>query len=68
MRSFVCNYFSPGHHILPSSHHLPMVEGVSEAAENSDPSFSPKHRGLSAVGCGISKRKQTASRKWDGGL
>lgn len=30
MRSFVCNYFSPGHHIPTTSHHLPTVKGVFE--------------------------------------
>lgn len=44
MRSFVCNYFSPGQHIPTASHHLPTVKGVFETRAFRPFIFSRKER------------------------
>lgn len=51
MRSFVCNYFSPGHHIPTSSHHLPTVKGVFETRAFQTLHFLLKKKKKEREGC-----------------
>lgn len=60
MRSFVCNYFSPGHHIPTSSHHLPKVKGVFETGAFR-PLISPKKERERAVSIWLQSQRVKAN-------